>query len=190
MIPDPIPLLQWPPGLRQATGFPTKVRIVWSCSAQQGGPRVKVKKVDLVDCWSQPANDEPGFMATCTWNVTGSVGHWGISTHEETDIVRSLWSARPTVSERFIRCNRCPSSGSTERPMAMFSATFTGRVCCVYSVGSSMGSYDSLNGSGLIRTRDVQAGAKAHETDNIGAMNMHPAQQTFVMGTIKRDRSI
>ena len=42
----------------------------------QGGARVKVKAVELVDFRAEPA-DSGGFLATATWNVSGSVGHWG-----------------------------------------------------------------------------------------------------------------
>ena len=45
--------------------------------ASQGGARVKVKNVELLDCRTKPAADHDSFTAHCTWNVTGSVGHWG-----------------------------------------------------------------------------------------------------------------
>ena len=45
--------------------------------ASQGGARVKVKNVELLACRTPPAADHDRFTADCTWNVTGSVGHWG-----------------------------------------------------------------------------------------------------------------
>ena len=45
--------------------------------ASQGGARVKVKEVELLDCQTRPFTDNGAFMANCTWTVTGSVGHWG-----------------------------------------------------------------------------------------------------------------
>ncbi len=42
----------------------------------QGGARVKVKEVDLSAVVARPA-DGGGFVAECTWIVSGSVGHWG-----------------------------------------------------------------------------------------------------------------
>ena len=43
----------------------------------QGGARVKVNDVDIVDCRPRPLGDGIGFIADCRWNVSGSVGHWG-----------------------------------------------------------------------------------------------------------------
>jgi hypothetical protein len=45
--------------------------------ASQGGARVKVNDVELLDCQMQPASHADSFTAECTWNVVGSVGHWG-----------------------------------------------------------------------------------------------------------------
>lgn len=42
----------------------------------QGGARVKVKDIELLELSAEPA-DDGGFDATATWNVAGSVGHWG-----------------------------------------------------------------------------------------------------------------
>jgi hypothetical protein len=44
--------------------------------ASQGGARVKVKEITLVELTAEPA-DGGGFVATATWNAAGSVGHWG-----------------------------------------------------------------------------------------------------------------
>ena len=43
----------------------------------QGGARVKVKDVKLIDVKTTPLKEEPGFTALSRWRVTGSVGHWG-----------------------------------------------------------------------------------------------------------------
>jgi hypothetical protein len=43
--------------------------------ANQGGARAKVKSVELQEIEIQPDSD--GFRADVTWNVIGSVGHWG-----------------------------------------------------------------------------------------------------------------
>ena len=44
--------------------------------ANQGGARVKVKEIELLELEANPA-DGGSFLATATWNVAGSVGHWG-----------------------------------------------------------------------------------------------------------------
>ena len=43
----------------------------------QGGARVKVKKVELADCQPHRLDGKTGFGARCKWTVEGSVGHWG-----------------------------------------------------------------------------------------------------------------
>ncbi len=43
----------------------------------QGGARVKVNDVEVVECRPRPSGGGIGFVADCRWNVTGSVGHWG-----------------------------------------------------------------------------------------------------------------
>jgi hypothetical protein len=43
----------------------------------QGGARVKVKEVAIQSIESAKLSGEAGFNARCTWNVAGSVGHWG-----------------------------------------------------------------------------------------------------------------
>ena len=42
----------------------------------QGGARAKVKEIDLIDL-ETTAGTNGGFVARVTWNVSGSVGHWG-----------------------------------------------------------------------------------------------------------------
>jgi hypothetical protein len=44
--------------------------------ASQGGARAKVKQIELLALDAEPG-DGGGFVARATWNVAGSVGHWG-----------------------------------------------------------------------------------------------------------------
>ena len=44
--------------------------------ASQGGARAKVNEIEMIEFAAAPA-DAGGFVATATWNVAGSVGHWG-----------------------------------------------------------------------------------------------------------------
>ncbi len=45
--------------------------------ANQGGARAKVKTIELGKLIPRALADRPGFSATTTWTVRGSVGHWG-----------------------------------------------------------------------------------------------------------------
>jgi hypothetical protein len=45
--------------------------------ANQAGARAKVKSVDLHSIDIRPAEEPAAFRADATWNVNGSVGHWG-----------------------------------------------------------------------------------------------------------------
>jgi len=45
--------------------------------ANQGGARAKVKSVEVLDATNQPLDGDRGFQTRATWNVAGSVGHWG-----------------------------------------------------------------------------------------------------------------
>lgn len=45
--------------------------------ASQGGARVKVKGIELVEVDAEPLDGGRRFVARCVWNVRGSVGHWG-----------------------------------------------------------------------------------------------------------------
>jgi hypothetical protein len=45
--------------------------------ANQGGARAKVKTIELGELSAEFLTDRPGFTATTTWTVRGSVGHWG-----------------------------------------------------------------------------------------------------------------
>jgi hypothetical protein len=43
----------------------------------QGGARARVQEVEVTSTDSTRIGDGPGFTSRCTWEVTGSVGHWG-----------------------------------------------------------------------------------------------------------------
>jgi hypothetical protein len=59
----------------------------------QGGARVKVQQIDLVDLDARPGRNG-GFLATATWNVRGSVGHWG-HLHQRNNQVRAELDIEP-----------------------------------------------------------------------------------------------
>ncbi len=44
--------------------------------ANQGGARAKVKDIEVTDLATR-AGEDGGFIAEASWNVAGSVGHWG-----------------------------------------------------------------------------------------------------------------
>jgi hypothetical protein len=60
----------------------------------QGGARVKVKQVAVLSSDPRPLEDGPGFTTLLTWNVSGSVGHWG-HIHTRTN----QYEARLTVQD-------------------------------------------------------------------------------------------
>ena len=64
----------------------------------QGGARVKVKEVNLIEVDQENLRGEIGFVATCTWNVRGSVGHWG-HIHERTNQYEARISVKPVNGE-------------------------------------------------------------------------------------------
>ncbi len=43
----------------------------------QGGARVKVDEVEVLDAVPEHATETGSFVYRCRWNVSGSVGHWG-----------------------------------------------------------------------------------------------------------------
>jgi hypothetical protein len=61
--------------------------------ANQGGARAKVKQIELVEL-SVEAAAGGGFDATATWNVSGSVGHWG-HVHQRSNRYRAELGIRP-----------------------------------------------------------------------------------------------
>jgi hypothetical protein len=60
----------------------------------QGGARAKVKEVQMLESSHEPLGGEKGFVSRCTWNVSGSVGHWG-HIHQRTN----QYQARFVVKE-------------------------------------------------------------------------------------------
>jgi hypothetical protein len=66
--------------------------------AKQGGARVKVTEVELTECQSEPMENDVGFIATCEWNVTGSVGHWG-HLHQRRNQYRAEFELRPSEGQ-------------------------------------------------------------------------------------------
>jgi hypothetical protein len=61
--------------------------------ASQGGARAKVKQIELLALEAEPG-DGGGFVARATWNVAGSVGHWG-HVHERRNQYRAKLSVAP-----------------------------------------------------------------------------------------------
>jgi hypothetical protein len=61
--------------------------------ANQGGARVKVKEIDLIEFEAESASSG-GFSATATWNVSGSVGHWG-HIHQRRNQYRAVLEVAP-----------------------------------------------------------------------------------------------
>lgn len=61
--------------------------------ANQGGARAKVKRIELVEI-STRAAEEGAFVARATWNVHGSVGHWG-HVHQRSNRYRADLTVAP-----------------------------------------------------------------------------------------------
>ena len=59
----------------------------------QGGARAKVKDVELVDVELR-AGEGDGFVADASWNVHGSVGHWG-HVHTRSNAYQALLNVTP-----------------------------------------------------------------------------------------------
>ena len=62
--------------------------------ASQGGARVKVKEIEMVDVLPERAGNGRGFKARCRWNVKGSVGHWG-HVHQRTNQYEAEFTIEP-----------------------------------------------------------------------------------------------
>ena len=61
--------------------------------ANQGGARAKVKDIEMIDL-STRGGPDGGFVAAATWNVGGSVGHWG-HVHERRNQYRAELTIAP-----------------------------------------------------------------------------------------------
>jgi hypothetical protein len=59
----------------------------------QGGARAKVKQIEIVELEAEPA-EGASFRASATWNVAGSVGHWG-HVHERRNRYRAELRVAP-----------------------------------------------------------------------------------------------
>jgi hypothetical protein len=59
----------------------------------QGGARAKVKEIELVDLDARDGEDG-GMLASVTWEVGGSVGHWG-HLHERRNRYQAELDVRP-----------------------------------------------------------------------------------------------
>lgn len=64
----------------------------------QGGARVKVKLVEVTGAEPILLKGEKGFSAVCTWNVTGSVGHWG-HIHKRTNRYEARITIKPVEGQ-------------------------------------------------------------------------------------------
>ncbi|MHC4401679.1 MAG: hypothetical protein ACYTG0_18565 [Planctomycetota bacterium] len=60
----------------------------------QGGARVKVDEVNVLETTAEPLPDRPGYASQCRWNVAGSVGHWG-HIHRRTNQYDALFTVEP-----------------------------------------------------------------------------------------------
>ena len=61
----------------------------------QGGARAKVTEVRMLESTHESLGGETGFVSHCTWNVSGSVGHWGhihqrVNQYEARFVVRAI----------------------------------------------------------------------------------------------------
>jgi len=62
--------------------------------ATEGGAPVKATQIEPVECPSQPVEDGKWFRADWTWNVAGSVKHWG-HIHQRTDPYHTPLEVQP-----------------------------------------------------------------------------------------------
>ena len=60
----------------------------------QGGARVKVTDVTMLEVEPQALNGEAGFAARCAWNVAGTIGHWG-HVHTRTNQYDATFTIKP-----------------------------------------------------------------------------------------------
>jgi hypothetical protein len=60
----------------------------------QGGARAKVTDVEMLSAETTNLSDEVGFVAQCTWNVAGSVGHWG-HVHQRRNQYDAVFTVKP-----------------------------------------------------------------------------------------------
>jgi hypothetical protein len=86
--------------------------------ANQGGARAKVSSVEVIDAANEPLRDGQGFSTHATWNVSGSVGHWG-HVHQRTNqyeaeitvrVIEDAWriTALEVLNEERLQAPRAP----------------------------------------------------------------------------------
>ena len=63
-------------------------------SRARDGSRVRVSDLRIEDSQPSPLPDRPGFTATCNWEVSGRVGHWG-HFHDRTNLYRATFVVEP-----------------------------------------------------------------------------------------------
>jgi len=95
--------------------------------ANQGGARAKVKSVVVLDATNDPVDGDRGFRTRATWNVAGSVGHWGhvhqrVNQYDANLTVRVIDGAWRITDLEVIQEERLPASpypgGGTAVPPA------------------------------------------------------------------------
>ncbi|MHC4127410.1 MAG: hypothetical protein ACYTE6_03565 [Planctomycetota bacterium] len=60
----------------------------------QGGARAKVTDVEMLSAETTNLSEEVGFVTQCTWNVAGSVGHWG-HIHQRRNRYEAVFTVKP-----------------------------------------------------------------------------------------------
>ncbi|MEM7013717.1 MAG: hypothetical protein AAF585_19790 [Verrucomicrobiota bacterium] len=60
----------------------------------QGGPRVKIKSIDLRGCYPEALGERQGFRADTEWVAVGEVTHWG-HTHQRINVYRAWLAVEP-----------------------------------------------------------------------------------------------
>jgi hypothetical protein len=60
----------------------------------QGGAQAKVTDVEVVNSETESLSGQVGFRSTCTWNVAGSVGHWG-HIHQRRNRYEAMFTVEP-----------------------------------------------------------------------------------------------
>jgi hypothetical protein len=64
----------------------------------QGGARARIQEVEVLETDTNPVDGGPGFRTRCTWNVAGSVGHWG-HLHQRRNQYRAELTVQPVEGE-------------------------------------------------------------------------------------------
>lgn len=89
--------------------------VITQAMKNQGVARAKVQEVTMVDSEYEPLGGEIGFVSTCTWNVSGSVGHWWgyvhtrENQHEARFVVKSVDGLWKITDLELLQEERLPS---------------------------------------------------------------------------------